>query len=135
MNIQVLTQKQKLVDAEGAVKITLTTTTGQIQVLPEHQNLISTLEPGRLIIQFENQKQQAITIFVRSGVINVNNNNILILADEAIESSAIIKEEVENALNLAKQKLSEPDIPPAELIALEKILRYEKFKLDSLSKV
>jgi ATP synthase F1 epsilon subunit len=131
MHVQVLTQRKKILELDKVVSINVPTIKGDIQILQGHQSLIANLEPGKIKLQIEDKNDKE-TVIVRSGVLNIHKDKVVILADEAIDVKSLIKEEVEEAIRLAEDKLSTPNISQSELIALEKILRYEKFKLNEL---
>lgn len=78
MNLEILTPEKKIF--EGTVKLVrLPGTKGSFEVLNNHAPLISTLEKGRVKIVLENDETSYID--VKSGVVEVNQNRITILAD------------------------------------------------------
>jgi F0F1-type ATP synthase epsilon subunit len=64
---------------------------------------------------------------INGGFVQVVRDEVLILADDALQAEALVKTEIASAISNAEQKLASK-LEPAELIRLEKILRYEKFK-------
>lgn len=78
MNLEILTPEKKIF--EGTVKLVrLPGTKGSFEVLNNHAPLISTLEKGQVKIVLENDETSYID--VKSGVVEVNQNRITILAD------------------------------------------------------
>jgi len=130
MNVTIISQTGKLLDVENISVITVPTTEGMIQILPEHELLVSTLELGELRLDYLDGKSEKIAL--AGGYIEVNNNNVVILADYADMSVALVKEEIDIAIQKAESKIA-GILPPAELIQLEKILRYERFKQGLIS--
>lgn len=51
---------------------------GSFEVLKDHAPIISTLEDGKVIIRTDKAEE---TVFIRGGVIEVLNNNIMVLAE------------------------------------------------------
>lgn len=124
MKVKVISSTQEIFATEDALEVYAPTSSGIIGILPNHTNYIAPLEIGQLRIKVGKDEQK---IVLNGGIIQVMDNEILVLADEATKSEAIIKAEVEKSIENAQKKLSAP-LEPAELIKLEKLLRYEKFK-------
>lgn len=78
MNLEIITPEKKLY--EGVVKLVrVPGTKGSFAILNNHAPIISTLEKGKIKIISEND--QTSFIEVSGGVIEVNDNNITILAE------------------------------------------------------
>ena len=77
MKLEILTPDKKVF--EGEVRsVTVPGTMGSFEVLKDHAPIISTLEDGKVIIRQDNTEE---TIFIKGGVIEVLNNNIMVLAE------------------------------------------------------
>lgn len=77
MKLEILTPDKKVF--EGDVRsVTVPGTMGSFEVLKDHAPIISTLEDGKVIIRQDNTEE---TIFIKGGVIEVLNNNIMVLAE------------------------------------------------------
>ncbi len=101
INLEVVTPEKKVVD-QKVESVTVPTGKGQIGILPRHAPLISTLRPGLLTYSFEGKTE---TIVVAGGFIEVNSDNVSVLADIAegkdkidIESAQAEREEAEKVL-------------------------------------
>ena len=90
---------QKVVYKEEVDEVIIPTTAGQITILPNHAALISEVSSGEIIVK-KNGKQYYMAI--SGGFLDVNNNNVSILADYAVRS-----EEIEVAHAIEAQKRAE----------------------------
>lgn len=125
MKIKIIASSGVLFESNDVDYIHVPTTDGQIGILPKHMNLVSTLEIGEIVL-----KERGMThyILLNGGLLQVKNDQIIILANEATMKSTLVKSEIENALKQAQEHLASGSVPPAELVQLERKLRYEKFK-------
>jgi F-type H+-transporting ATPase subunit epsilon len=132
MQIDVITQTKKLLTAEDITVVTVPTLSGIIQILPGHQNMVSILDVGQMIIKSATAESK--TIVLSGGFIDVFRNKITVLADHADLPENLVAEEIAEAIKLAEERMSKSELEPAELVQLEKLLRYEHFK-QGLSRV
>lgn len=111
---------------EGEVEsVDAPTISGHICILPKHINLVSALDIGTMWAKTSTGKMDFV---LNGGFVQVKNDEIIILANEAAVPKDIVRAEVEAAIKRAEEQISK-DLPPQELILLEKQLRYEKLKL------
>ncbi len=116
--------KFKIVTPERVVyenevdEATIPTTEGQITVLPHHIPLMSLLSAGELTLKKDGQE---IPMAVSSGFIQVNNNEIIILADTAERAEEIdearANEAKIRAQNLLKEAKNTEDVNYTALVA------------------
>ena len=85
MYLEIITPDKKVFEGE-VVSATFPGTKGSFQVLTNHAPLISTLAKGK--ITYVIQGQQAETIMVDGGVVEVLNNRIAVLVESLIEENA-----------------------------------------------
>lgn len=124
MKLKIISQSKAVY--EGEVKsIQLPSKQGEMGILPGHINLTSLLEIGtiKVIDQFDKEKIFAIN----GGIVDIKGDNVLILANEAVLSDELMKQEIDEAIKKAEEKLASK-LEPTELIQLEKQIRYEKIK-------
>jgi F-type H+-transporting ATPase subunit epsilon len=126
MNLKIVSVKKVEKEAFDITEVLLPTSSGIVKILPEHQSLITKLNVGQIIIR-NNEGEES--MLLSGGFAKVDNNSILILADEADLPSNLVAEQILQSIKNAEQKLSEKTLPPTELIQLEKQLMYERFKL------
>lgn len=114
----------KIVTPEGEVfkdeinSATIPTQTGEITVLPNHIPLVSALAPGEIILKKGGKEEY---LSVGTGFIEVNKNQITILADTAEAVASLIEEEIlrakERAEKLLTEKRHESDVEYAQAAA------------------
>lgn len=96
----------ELITSEGsafsgeAVSVTIPTGMGEITVLAHHIPLLSTVEPGTVIIR---TKDDELLFAVSRGVIQVANENVRILSDIADRAESL----EEDAIELARARAEE----------------------------
>ncbi|OGH20331.1 MAG: ATP synthase F1 subunit epsilon [Candidatus Levybacteria bacterium RIFCSPHIGHO2_02_FULL_37_13] len=90
---------EKVVYKEDVDEVIVPTTSGQLTILPNHAALMSQVASGEIIVK-KNGKEYFMAI--SGGFLDVNNNNVSILADYAVRS-----EEIEVAHAIEAQKRAE----------------------------
>ena len=95
---------------------------GQLAILPNHAALMTTLQPGELMVRDEGEET---AMFVRSGFLEVCENRVTVLADVAEQAEEIDIERAEEAKRRAEELLQkrgpEVDLARAEA-ALQRAL-------------
>ena len=88
---------------------------GQLAILPNHAALMTTLQPGELMVRDEGEET---AMFVRSGFLEVCENRVTVLADVAEQAEEIDIERAEEAKRRAEELLQkrgpEVDLARAE---------------------
>lgn len=112
---------------EGDVdKMQVTTTDGQLTILPNHIPLISVLKIAPLIIEQNGEKQY---LAISGGYMSIQRHEVLIVADIAEWASEIDRERVELAKTRAEEALEKPTAFMDPKVA-EKELRKALNRLD-----
>ena len=78
MQIDILTPEKKLFSGE-IKSVKLPGTNGQFEILNHHAPIISTLSPGKIYLVQTDQNKQ--TFEINGGVIEMQKNNIIVLAE------------------------------------------------------
>lgn len=76
MQLQIITPEKTLFAGDAAM-VTVPGTDGEFGVLPGHSHVISTLEKGEVVIDFEGSEQKRIAI--ASGVAEVTPEKVVLL--------------------------------------------------------
>lgn len=76
MQLEILTPDKKLFSGEAS-SVTVPGSVGSFTVLNDHAPIVSTLEKGEIMVN-----SGAIKFAIKSGVIEVLKNNVIILAEE-----------------------------------------------------
>jgi F-type H+-transporting ATPase subunit epsilon len=123
MQLKIISQTKKLYEGETD-SVSVNSSEGRIQVLSKHVDLVSKLELGE-VRYILNGKSNSIVI--NGGLLVVNKDNIVILANEAYMTHELIESDIDDAIKMAQEKKSSFD-NPAELVQLEKQLKFERLK-------
>ena len=79
------------------------TTEGDMGILPNHSPFVAALAIGEMMVREEKGKE--ISYYVSEGFLEINNNKVIILADEAMLSTDIDIEAARKEAALAEEKL------------------------------
>nr|QBK82260.1 ATP synthase CF1 epsilon subunit [Cyrtosia septentrionalis] len=102
LNLCVLTPNQIIWDSE-VKEIILSTTSGQIGVLPNHAPIATTLDIGILRIRL-NDKWFKVALM--GGFVRISNNGITLLGNDAEMSTDIDPQEAQQTFEIAQANLS-----------------------------
>lgn len=80
---------------------------GEMEVLEQHADLITSLSPGELRYRPIGGREQSMV--VGSGFVEVENNSVILVTDVALEASDIDESSVEAAIQAAVKALKERD--------------------------
>lgn len=127
LNLKIVTPKQQIYD-DTVDQVNISTSEGEIGILPNHTNLMAKIIPGELMIR-KNGKTEVLA--VGEGFLSVTGNVLTIMADLAINEENINEKAVEEAKKRAEQVLEQKlsDEEYAETFAaLEKSLAQLRVK-------
>lgn len=109
---------EKVVYKDEVEEVVLPTPQGQITILPNHVSLLTQVMAGEIIIKKNNKKNY---LGVTGGFLEVNNNNVSILADYAVRSEEIevrkaieAQKRAEKIMKESSERVSEKDFALAE---------------------
>ena len=127
LHLKIVTPEKEIIN-EPVDMVTLTSSQGELGILPNHANLMAKLMPGELRIKSKGKTEILAT---GDGFIQFTNNTLTILTDLAENISDIDEKQVEEARKRAEialeQKLSDEEY--AETLAnLEKSLAQLRIK-------
>lgn len=78
-NLTILAPERRLTQKEAVKSLLLTSSEGEIEVLPGHADLIGKLETGRFTYQTKSGSQ--VTGVISSGFINIENGEVKVIAE------------------------------------------------------
>src|SRR5664280_2762807 len=107
LNIEIITP-YKVTFSGGAKSITIPGTLGSFQVLFNHAPIMSTFETGLVKVNIDNNN--TLLFATGGGTVEVNKNNVLVLADSLEEVAFIDVERAGRALERAKKRIEEKSI-------------------------
>lgn len=104
LNFQLITLRGIKFDQQ-VYEVQLPTTLGQITVLPNHMPLVCLAVPGTIAVRRSKQdSDQKLEYFATDGgVIEVNENQVRILTDDAVHADNIHEESIKKAMEEAKK--------------------------------
>ena len=100
-NVNVVTYQEKVLEQEADFLL-VRTTEGDMGVLPNHSPFVAELAIGEMMIRLNGTEK---SYFVSGGFLEISNNNVTILADEAMASELIDLERAKKEAEEAKAKL------------------------------
>lgn len=104
--------------SDDVYEVTIPTPDGEISILPNHMPLISVASHGVVYVRrkADDRDDQRETFAISGGVIQIENNQLSLLVDEADHADDINEQEVQKAYELAKKmKLEAKDQVSLEL--------------------
>lgn len=119
MKLSIYSPQRKLLDEVLVRDVTLTTSEGQIQILPGHANMVGTLETGIFSYSSDGsgdsgEKNQT-RGFISTGFFDVSKDHVSVMAEVLELEEEIDVERAEEALKKAQDKLGDPSLPPDEM--------------------
>lgn len=109
--------------------VVIPTVEGEIGVLPGHLPLLSQVADGELRVT---KGSNTAGLVIGDGFVQIQGDKVSILAEHAIEESAIDEDVVEKAMQRAQSAINEAKgskIDPAELERLESVVRFSVAQL------
>jgi F-type H+-transporting ATPase subunit epsilon len=91
---------------------------GQFTVLPGHAPIISALRPGMVEVALADDKRR---LFVKGGVAEVDGQRLTVLAERALEETALTAETIAAELTVAEAELAAAGDDTARLAAASAI--------------
>ena len=85
-------------------QVSVSTTTGQVTILPSHVPMVSVLQPGEIIAKQEGKEEDLMS--VSGGFIEVLSDQVIILADTAERAAEIDEQRAEEARARAQELMS-----------------------------
>lgn len=85
LRLEIVTPEKRVFDAE-VDSVTVPTLTGEAGILPNHASFISALKPGILTYSVKGTTDK---LAVSGGFVEVNGNNVSVLADTAASAAEI----------------------------------------------
>ncbi len=103
LHLEIITP-ERIVLKEDVDQIIAPTANGQITILPNHINLLTSITPGELITKIGGKDQ---FLAVMGGFLQIADNNVTILPDFAVLSEEIEIEKAEEAKKRAQKLMEE----------------------------
>jgi len=107
LRVQIVTAEREVFAEDAVDMVVAPGAEGVVGILPRHAPLLTTLAVGELRIR-EHGAEEA--IFVGGGFLEVNNNVVTVLADDAERASEIDEQRAEAARRRAQELLERHDL-------------------------
>lgn len=125
LTLEIVTPEKQVYSAK-VQSVLLPTRTGEIEILPGHQPLLAVLVPGEIAVVSAASGAREF-LAVDKGFLRVQDDTISVLAEGAIEETAIDRNFAIDAQKRAEEALKraqEENADPAEIERLESIARF-----------
>jgi len=93
---------------------------GQLGILPHHTPLMTTLQPGELLVR---KSGEEVSLAISGGFLEVRPDRVLVLADTAERAEEIDIARAEEAKRRAQERLAERQVPEVDSARAEAALR------------
>ncbi len=106
LQLKIVTPEKTVYSGE-VDQFTLTTSSGEITVLPNHVPLISHLKTGHVIVRKDGKDSY---FAIDGGILEVRHNNfVVILSDNSENANEIDLERAEEAIKMAREYMKNPE--------------------------
>ena len=123
-NLEIISPDQTIIKTETK-QVTLPSFEGLMGILKDHISLVTFLRPG--LIETETDKGRE-KFFVEEGIVEFNNNHLLILSSTAINVKSLSKNIIDKMIQVSEETISNKDIKDKEKYVLS-------YKLDTLKEI
>ena len=125
LTLEIVTPDAK-VYSEEVDHVVVPTTSGKIDILPNHVPIIGKLIPGDLKVEKNGTLD---FLAVSSGFVEVYSNKVSILTDEALRVSETDNTAIDEAVKRAQEALSEGKKSNLDMAAIQKLEAAARFAL------
>lgn len=119
LHVTIITAQHGVFEGE-AEQVIAPGSDGQMTVLPHHAPLLTTLDLGEMRVR---ERGVDVSIFVAGGFLEVNDNVVTVLADEAERAEDIDEEAAEAARRRAQMRVEQAGDHGAEAAAIAELDR------------
>lgn len=103
LHLKIVTPEKEIYD--GSVEgVNVSTTDGELGILPNHTALMARIKPGQLLIK---QGGKHLVLAIGEGFMQVADNNLTVMTDLAVEEKDIDERAVEEAKKRAEKAMEE----------------------------
>src|ERR1035437_85307 len=104
-SLSILAPERRLLQNEAVESLIITTVEGEIEVLPGHADMISTLDTGRFV--YRSPKGDKIVGVISTGFLNIENGSVKVIAETIELAGEIDKNRAKQAQANAEKRLGE----------------------------
>ena len=104
LTLEIITGERRVLRQEDVEEVIAPGALGELGILPHHAPLITSLAPGELDVKINGVREE---YFVAGGFLEVHDDQVIVLADQAEAGGEIDAERAEAARARAQQHLQE----------------------------
>ena len=105
MRVEVVSSEQNIYSGEASF-VVVPTVQGELGIYPRHEPIMSLVRPGALRLTVPGEAEEVL-VAVSGGVLEVQPNQLTVLADVAVRSSEMDRERAEAAKKAAETGISQ----------------------------
>ncbi|TLG77093.1 ATP synthase F1 subunit epsilon [Culicoidibacter larvae] len=135
LHLQIIALDRILYDGQ-ITKLTINSTGGELTILPNHMPIVAVIEPAPIYVHEEDGNERIVVI--HGGYFNLFDNDLLVVADDAIFAEEIDRAREEEAVKEAEHDINETRGDNLQLARAKVRLQRSLMNLqvaDSLSKL
>lgn len=118
---------EKVLFEDQVLQVSVSTTMGQITILPHHLPLVSQLAPGEVVVRYNGNDESLMA--VSGGIVEVLPDQVVILADTAERAEDIDEARAEEARQKAEELLKEKITDAEQFAAFSAMMEKELARL------
>ena len=123
-NLEIISPDQTIIKTETK-QVTIPSFEGLMGILKDHISLVTFLRPGFIEVQTDKGSDK---FFVEDGIVEFNNNHLLILSSTAINVKNLSKNQIDKMIQDSEETIGNKDIKDKEKYILS-------YKLDTLKEI
>lgn len=104
MRVEVVSNEEQIYSGEASFAV-IPTVNGELGIYPRHEPVMSLVRPGALRLTVPNSTEEVL-VAVSGGILEVQPEKIMVLADVAVRSAEMDAERAEQAKRAAQEQLS-----------------------------
>lgn len=105
MRVEVVSNEDQIYSGEASF-VVVPTVTGELGIYPRHEPIMSLVRPGALRLTHEGSSEEVL-VAVSGGILEVQPDKVMILADVAVRSAEMDQARAEEAKRAAENHLSQ----------------------------
>ena len=123
-NLEIISPDQTIIKTETK-QVTIPSFEGLMGILKDHISLVTFLRPGFIEVQTDKGSDK---FFVEDGIVEFNNNHLLILSSTTINVKNLSKNKIDKMIQDSEEIIGNKDIKDKEKYILS-------YKLDTLKEI
>ena len=123
-NLEIISPDQTIIKTETK-QVIIPSFEGLMGILKDHISLVTFLRPGFIEVQTDKESNK---FFVEDGIVEFNNNHLLILSSTAINIKNLSKNQIDKMIKDSEEIIGSKDIKDKEKYILS-------YKLDTLKEI